>query len=252
MRATISILMLAALVAFGQTPAEPKEQSLDRTFYSTHTKTVQELQEIATGMRTLGDIREVSVDGQRKTITLRGTPDQVSMAEWLFNELDKAVQPHSATPEFRVGGSGTDVVRVFYFGSAETVQDFQEAATSIRTLTNMRRVFTYNAPRAVSVRGTSQETSLAEWLFQELDKPAATQNPGHADYPMPWSSDDLVRVFYLKPAVTVPDFQKLATQVRAATQMRQVFTYNRPRAVMVRGTAAQLAQADRLFQQFMN
>src|ERR1700722_18151335 len=113
-----AVLMLTALAVFGQVPAE---QLQDRTFYSTQAKTVQELQEVATLIRSIADIQRISVDTTQRTITLKGIADQVILAEWLFSELDKVVQPHSATPEFRVGGSSTDVVRVFYFGNAATV-----------------------------------------------------------------------------------------------------------------------------------
>ncbi len=64
-----------------------------------------------------------------------------------------------------------DVVKVFYVKNATSVQEFQEIATAIRTVAEIRRVFTYNAQRAMIVRDTVDKVALAEKLVQDLDKP---------------------------------------------------------------------------------
>ncbi|HEV2202393.1 MAG TPA: cohesin domain-containing protein [Bryobacteraceae bacterium] len=64
-----------------------------------------------------------------------------------------------------------DVVRVFYITNATSVQEFQEIATAIRTVAEIRRVFTYNAQRAMIVRDTVDKVALAEKLVHDLDKP---------------------------------------------------------------------------------
>jgi general secretion pathway protein D len=64
-----------------------------------------------------------------------------------------------------------DVVKVFYVSNATTVQEFQEIATAIRTVAEIRRVFTYNAQRAMIVRDTVDKVALAEKLVHDLDKP---------------------------------------------------------------------------------
>ena len=66
-----------------------------------------------------------------------------------------------------------DVVKVFYVHNATSVQEFQEIATAIRTVAEIRRVFTYNAQRAMIVRDTVDKVALAEKLIQDLDKPKA-------------------------------------------------------------------------------
>jgi general secretion pathway protein D len=64
-----------------------------------------------------------------------------------------------------------EVVRTFYLTNVTSVQEFQEVATAIRTLTDIRRVFTYNAQKAMVVRGTLDAVGLAEKLVHDLDKP---------------------------------------------------------------------------------
>lgn len=66
-----------------------------------------------------------------------------------------------------------NVVRVFYIQNATSVQEFQEIATAVRSITEIRRVFTYNAQRAILMRGTPDMIALAEKLVHDLDKPKA-------------------------------------------------------------------------------
>jgi hypothetical protein len=47
---------------------------------------------------------------------------------------------------------------------------------------------------------------------------------------------------------TVQAFQQVATQIRTATKIRRVFTYNATMAMAVRGTVAQLAMVDQMLQ----
>ena len=64
-----------------------------------------------------------------------------------------------------------EVVKTFYVTNVTSVQEFQEIATAIRTVTEIRRMFTYNAQKAMIVRGTADAVALAEKLVHDLDKP---------------------------------------------------------------------------------
>jgi general secretion pathway protein D len=64
-----------------------------------------------------------------------------------------------------------NVVKVFYVTNATSVQEFQEIATAIRTVVEVRKVFTYNSQKALVVRGTQDQVALAEALVHDLDKP---------------------------------------------------------------------------------
>ena len=64
-------------------------------------------------------------------------------------------------------------VKVFYLKNVTSVQEFQEIVTAVRSITDIRRMFTYNAQNAVMARGTPDQIALAEKLFHDLDKPKA-------------------------------------------------------------------------------
>lgn len=63
------------------------------------------------------------------------------------------------------------VVKVFYIKNATVVQELQEIATTVRSVTEIRRAFAYNAQMAILMRGTTDQMALAEKLINDLDKP---------------------------------------------------------------------------------
>lgn len=66
-----------------------------------------------------------------------------------------------------------EVVKTFYVTNATSAQEFQEIATAVRTVADIRRVFTYNAQKAMIVRGSVDAVELAEKMIHDLDKPKA-------------------------------------------------------------------------------
>jgi hypothetical protein len=264
MRAKTVEFVIAALfvsLACGQTPAG---QSLDRVLYFTHPDTPQDLQEIATVIRSIADIRQLFADTPARAITFRGTVDQVALVEWLVNKLDQPAdrQPSAqqrqdpAMHEYRMPGSSDDVVRVFFLVHTETPQDLQEIATGIRSLTDVRRAFTYSAARALALRGTADQIAMAEWLVSELDKPTnrkalAQQSQALAkhEYLAPGSSDDVLRVLYLAPTETPRDLYEIATVIRQTGGIRHVFVSTTRRSLTLRGTSGQIALAERLIKE---
>ncbi len=230
----------------GREHGQLTHDGIARIFYLAHAATVQEFQETANAIRTVTEIRRVFTYNGGRAMAVRGTPEQMAMAEWLVSELN---QPNpgqsSAASEYRVGDD--DVMRVLHVVNAKTVQDFQEIATLVRTTAEIRRMFTVNTPRAILIRSTPDQMAMAKWLLGELDKPAgAQQNQASGEYRVPGAADDVVRVYYFANANSVQDFQAIANAVRTATEIRQVFTYNAERALAVRGTVNQLALAENL------
>lgn len=63
------------------------------------------------------------------------------------------------------------VVRTFYLRNLTTPQELQEIATILRSVTDIRRVFTFNTHNVLMVRGTVDQVALAEKLVSDIDKP---------------------------------------------------------------------------------
>jgi hypothetical protein len=66
-----------------------------------------------------------------------------------------------------VPDSHDDIVSVFYLARAKTPQELVTIATQIRTETKVQREFIYNTPRAVAVRGTSEQVARAEQMSRQ-------------------------------------------------------------------------------------
>lgn len=206
-----------------------------------HTDTVQSLQEVATAMRATTEVRRFFTYNRLRAIMVRGTADQLKMVRWLFAKLDQP--PSNADPQFQRSGDPEGVVRVFRLAHSGSVADLQQVATLIRSIGEIRSLFTYNAPRAVIVRGSSGEVDLADWLVRELDTPAVFGKPV---YRLTEAADDQVGILRVPGADTSQRLQETAVQVRTTTGARRLFTYQRQSVIVLRGTGAQLAQAEQL------
>jgi general secretion pathway protein D len=66
-----------------------------------------------------------------------------------------------------------EVVKVFYLRNPTSTQEFQEIVTAVRSVSDVRRMFTFNAENAIVVRDTVDKVALVEKLLHDLDKPKA-------------------------------------------------------------------------------
>jgi hypothetical protein len=251
----LAFTVLFASVASGQAPAQ---QSVDRVFHFTHVETPQGFQEIATVMRTVGEIRQLSVSMAARALAMRGTADQIAVAAWLFNELDKPSSgtqesQNSGRHEYRVPGSSDDVVRVFFLTHMDTAQGLQEIVTALRTVAEIQRIFSCNATRALALRGTADQMVQAEWLLNALDRPSGgaleSQSLSTREYRGPGSNDDVARVFYVTHSDTAQGLQEIVTTIRTIADIQRIFLCSASRALALRGTADQVARAERLIEE---
>jgi hypothetical protein len=231
-------------------------QTTDRVFQFAHTETDQSMNEIATAVRTIGDITNVTVDTGQRSFTVQGTADQIAFASWIFAGLDlkTPVPPDSATHEYRLQSGTDNIVRLYYVDHGQSIQEFQELATAMRTVGDIRRVYTYNAGRTLIVRGTADQIAMCDWYLNEiwthgnLTGPHAVSNAYQMEnIAPPRLNENIVRVFYMAKGASVQAFQELATGIRTIGDVRRVYTYNAPLAMVVRGTADQVALATWLF-----
>ncbi len=64
-----------------------------------------------------------------------------------------------------------NAVQVFYLTNLTTPQELQEISTVLRTVADIKKVFTYSSMNAIIARGTPDQILLAEKLVSDLDKP---------------------------------------------------------------------------------
>src|ERR1700758_17835 len=73
-------------------PAKRKEldQSVIKTFYLSNLSQATELQDVVNAMRTLLEVSRIQQLQSQNAIIVRGTPDQIALAQKLVDDLDKA------------------------------------------------------------------------------------------------------------------------------------------------------------------
>jgi hypothetical protein len=236
-------------------PLKGDGENTIRVFFLPNAAAIPDLQEAAGAIRATTEMRRVATYNASRAMATRGTPDQIGLAAWIVDVLDRRAGEKAAAREYRMPMNsdprGEVVTRIFYVSNAASIQDFQEIAAVARSLAEVRRVFTLNTPRAIVARSTPEALALADWLIQQIDKPAIGKPGAPADqssavYEYNLDRDNTVKVFYLAQTATVQDFQTLASRIKNTTNMRRVFTYNAPRAIAVRGTGNQVATAERM------
>ncbi|HXB69841.1 MAG TPA: hypothetical protein VNY05_16430 [Candidatus Acidoferrales bacterium] len=232
----------------------PGSGQVARVFYLANVDSPQRMQQTVNLIRSITDMQLVFPYNSLKALTLRGSADQMALAEWLFNGLDKpASQPsqHTATAEYLAppgpGNLRNQVVRIFYLAHSEPPQGPQEMTNLIRVTTDAQGIYPYQGLNAIAMRGSASQVALASWFFDTLDQPSP--NPSTQEFPIPGASNDVARVFYLTHTATPEAVQELSTLIRTTASIMRLFPYSPPKALAMRGTPDQLALAAKLIQE---
>ncbi len=236
---TLILCIAAAFTVVGQ----PANQNVDRVLHFKHAEATKDLQELVTVVRSITQIAKASFDSTQKTLTLNAPAGQAATAEWLFNQLDQPVKQQVATSFTTDTG---DFVQTFYLSKSLTNQELYEAATVVRSTGELRHLFVYGPSGAIVVRGSAADMRLAAWLLQKFDLPANRMESA----PRVNDTGDLVQVFYFAQPLPNPQLQEIATVVRSVGELRRLFAYSPSRAIVVRGSAADLRLAAWLFKEF--
>jgi hypothetical protein len=215
-----------------------------RVFYISHVATPQQLSEIVTTARSVAEVPRAFIYQTAKALVARGTAEQIGLMEWLLPQLDVPA-PQTESPQHNVGGRTDDIARVFYLNNAQAVQDLQELTTLVRTITEIRRAFTYNAVKAVAMRGSADQIALAEFLITHLNKRAGEFVEASTEYRMIGEPEGVVRLFVVN-SPSIEAFQQRVRNVRTTTGIRRAFTFSTHRAFAVRGTPEQILEVQRL------
>ena len=227
------------------------EQTTERVFHLTEARTPQSLQEALMVMRTVAGIQQVSLDNKERSVTIRGSADELRLADWLLAALDR---PGTVPREF-APVAADERFRVFRLTHSQTPRDLQELMTLIRSLADAQHIYCYTAGNALVLRGNAWRISLAEWLIGELDQPAKTPPPaGPREFHLPGGSDILppedvfVRIFYTR-AHTSEELSGLLKGMRSAVRIPRSFTNTARGAIVVRTSAEKIAAAEQALQQ---
>jgi type II secretory pathway component GspD/PulD (secretin) len=217
------------------------------TFDFTNKPSPKGLQEVATVLRTVGDIKGLTIDSAAATITVTGTPDELATAGWIIHQLDQPVPVNSA--QYVMPGKSDDVIQVFHLNhvSPGTPQQIQEILTILRTVGDIQKVFNDTALSDLVVRGTANQLALSDYIIKGVDIAPRTVTVAATPefhYSEPSRPNDVVRVFYLSHTSTPQQMQEILTTLRTVADIQKVFNYTSLNALTIRGTPSDLASCE--------
>ena len=222
------------------------------TFRLAHATSSEAMQELTNAIRTVGDINRVFPLRPAQTILVRGTNDQAGMAKWLVGLLDipPGVPPAAAgakPPEFQLSGVKDPVVRVFFLQHTDSPQGLRDVVNCIRSVADSNRVLPVDGPRVIVARGSAEQMAVAGWLKQELDQvPAPLPVVSSRKVPYGYRGETEARVFHLAHIQTEEAIQETLNAVRSTADIQRATTCMGARALVMRGTAEQMALAEKL------
>ncbi len=230
--------------------------ALIQVFYLSNTQLPGPLQGHVNAIRSLVEIQRAAACMSARVIVIQTTAEQAAATEWLLQLLDQppVLSSDSGFPELRVfaypfpdlpGMRGNTAMRVFYPAHTMTPQAIQEAVNAIRSVAEVQRIVAVERQPAIALRGTPDEAALSEWILSELDQPAVTSSSHN------YSSGFLggvAAVLHLGPAAAGQTPQEVVAGIKSATGLLRVTFCSLPRALAVRGTADQVAMAEKMIQ----
>jgi len=139
-------------------PAKRKEleQSVIKTFYLANLSQPTELQDVVNAMRTILEVSRIQQLPSQGAIVVRGTPDQIALAQKLIEDLDKA------KPEVIVEVAVMQVSRdrIRNLGISPPTSATVALQSNVTTTTNTGTTGTTTTPTTTSSTGTPNTISL--------------------------------------------------------------------------------------------
>jgi hypothetical protein len=86
-----------------------------------------------------------------------------------------------------------------------------------------------------TVRGTSADLALAEWIFKELDA-ASLGSP--AEFRVPGGADDVLHSYRLSRLTSPKGMQELMNALRSLVEVRRIYLCEGAQRILLRGTVA--------------
>lgn len=223
-------------------------QTTTRTFHLTTAPNQQAVNELGMLIRTI-DVKSVTWN-EAPTITVTGTPDEIALATWLIQQLDTTNRP-TGIPSYTVAnGNPADTVHIYFVTNFPLQAELNEFVTTLRTVADLRRIYTYTASHAIVVRAALGNVQAGDWLVQKMDV-APNSHPTNAQYK--WTlnacSGGTVEVAFMPREISQMNLNAIVTTVRAIADVQPIFTHSgAPQAIAFRGCQDQVQLADWIIQ----
>jgi general secretion pathway protein D len=191
------------------TPAKRKEleQSVIRTFYLTNLSQPNELQDLVNILRQLLDTQRLQQFPSQQAVVVRGTPDQIAMAEKLIEDLDKS-RPEVVV-EVAIMQVNRDKLRNLGIQPPASVTVALQSNTSTTTSTTGNNIGTGNGSLTTTTGATTGTITLNELAHINATNFAVTIPATTANFLFTDSSSKLLT----QPQIRASDGQKASLKI---------------------------------------
>ena len=167
-------------------------------------------------------------------------------AQWLYGQ-------QAATQSVNIA-QGSFTSQALHFANTDSRQGMQEINNAIMSITSIPAALDLTQ-RTLEVRGSADKIELAEWVFNELDRPAtaqALQTPTSTTYteqlPNGKTLTEVVRVFYFGNSPSPKRIQEKVNTIRAIAEIVRVMpVFDERCAIVLRGSVDRMGLAEWLF-----
>ncbi len=233
--------------------AQSPDMPADKVFAMKSLNTPQNLDEVANVFRQVASASSVTVDTDGASVHAWGTLDQMALSQWFTTVLDEPIEgfsTRSRSLEHPNPDDPNDVAIVEYLPAGLTSADLQDVVTTLRQVAEINHVFPVTARRVIALRGSPAQIATANWVVDQAKLLPGPNAPGppnleiHQYRPDEANPDDVMAIFIPAQARDPKSIEDMASALRSEASIRFMFE---PRgAIVVRGTRAQIAQAQRL------
>jgi len=191
------------------TPAKRKEleQSVIRTFYLSNLSQPNELQDLVNILRTLLDTQRLQQFPSQQAIVVRGTPDQIAMAEKLIEDLDKS-RPEVIV-EVAIMQVNRDKLRNLGITPPQSASVVLQSNTSTTTTVSGSNVGTGNGTVTGTTGGTTGQITLNQLAHINATNFLVTIPQATANFLLNDSSSKLIQ----QPQIRASDGQKASLKI---------------------------------------
>jgi predicted DNA-binding ribbon-helix-helix protein len=136
--------------------------------------------DIYTSIRVVAGVPHLLACVQARALVMRGTADQMALAEWMFRELDSIGQEQkldgqrpTSQYDYVAGAHAETAVRIVYLAKSTSEQQRNDIITAVRSTSDTTTLF-HCGTRALVMRSTEARVAAAEWVIEQLNRAPAT------------------------------------------------------------------------------
>lgn len=241
---------MKGLLCFTALVMAPLAFADSQTFQYNNARSYQAMQEIDNAIRVIGGIRYVLPDPASATVAVEGTAEQLSLASWMFRQMDRTpdqIQRGSVAAYPTAG----EPVRVYFLQQSYSTQAFVDLVNTVRNITEVPRVFPDEYLSAIVIRANASQMATATFLIEQLDQPTPARTAGQNEFRSVdgAGADRVIRIFRLTHIDSREAIMELADILRKEAQLVSVCPNSAEQLIVARGPADRIARAAELVAQ---